>query len=251
MSIVRVLAGGLIFGLGTTAGVAFSMTTDPTEYSQADLDRAASTESVVGALDPDDRAQLEELQAAAAEAAPQLRTAQTRVEELTNEVLARETELARSEPTLTRLRQQVRRLRAEAASARGVAEQEAAAAESEALGVSGTVRVTYALGADLKPWPEDCSDAVPRYRVRVEQGDGTPVTVAEISGASVLDRTAKQGVLGMTCALTWSAELPAPRADRYALQVVAAAAPETPLSATTVSAESLAAGVAPEIAVSR
>lgn len=247
--LVRVLVGGLIFGLGTASGVAYSMTTDPTSYSQDDLDRAVATGSDTAPLDSE--ARLDQLRADGEDVAPQLQTALTRVAELANEVEARENELARSEPTMTRLRQEVRRLRAEAAVARSAAKLEAAAAESEPLDITGSLRATYVLGADLKPWPDDCSDAVARYGVRVEQGDGTSVTTAEISGASVVDRAAQQGVLTMTCALAWNAELPAPLAERYTLQVVATAAPETPLAEITVPVASLEGGAAPEIPISR
>jgi len=117
------------------------------------------------------------------------------------------------------------------------------------LRVTGTLDVSWVLSAELKPWPASCSEIGSGYRVRVNAGDHTTVTLGVPTASRSTGRTTKGGTLTVSCDVTWSATLPSPMSGVYEFVAVSAATPEKPLDTALAQATELVGGKVPPLGV--
>lgn len=113
--------------------------------------------------------------------------------------------------------------------------------------VTGTIGVTWILSSALKPWPASCAQVAQSYRVRVNAGDHSTVTLGMPDGARSVRRTNKGGLLTLTCDVRWAATIPAPVSGVYEFVAVTTDAPEKPLDTALVQAGELRSGTGPRL----
>jgi hypothetical protein len=116
--------------------------------------------------------------------------------------------------------------------------------------LSGTLKTTWVLTSQLKPWPTGCTGAQGSYQVRVTDGAGATVTIAGITSSRVGGRSEKNGVLSLTCLLTYTAQIPDPLGSVYEFVAVSESEPDVNLNSALVQSGSLRDGTGPELYVS-
>ncbi len=241
----RLFIGVLGLVLGGALGVYTTLQTDPTPFTQADLDRAGSSAATPSEVSTgtDD---------AVAEVAVELDTARDRLSRMQASGKAVRSDLEEADARVAELEKTVATLRAETAAIAQNAVSDAAKQErlaAQTTVVAGTVTTTVALGQRFKPWPKDCTSIVARVSVRVLDADGTLVTTAPLTDSSVTRSSVSKDVLTFTCSASYEATLPAPRSESYGFQAVDITAADQPLGKSEADGDALDEGDAPDLAV--
>ncbi len=239
----RLLIGVLGLVLGGAVGVSTTLRTDPTPFTQADVDRAASASMDAAAS---------EQSAEDTDVAVELDTARTRLTRMQRSSQATRADLKAAEAETADLEKQLTSLRAEAAAAtqaeRELRSQERTLA-AQATDVTGTVTTSVLLGQRFKPWPTDCVSTAARVSVRIVDADGTLLTTSPLIDSTVAKRSVDGDVLTLTCTSTYGATLPAPASKTYGFFAVDIASADQPLGKAEVDADEVAAGTAPDLSV--
>ncbi len=239
----RLLIGVLGLVLGGALGVTATLRTDPTPFTQADIDRAASDSTNAAASDQ------------AAEdtgVAVELDSAQTRLTRMQHSSEATRADLEKAEAEVADLEKQVASLRAEAAAAtqaERVRRSEERTLAAQATDVTGTVTTSVLLGQRFKPWPTDCVSTAARVSVRIVDADGTLLTTSPLIDSTVTKRSVEGDVLTLTCTSTYEATLPAPASETYGFFAVDIASVDQPLGKAEAAADEVADGAAPDLSV--
>jgi len=124
---------------------------------------------------------------------------------------------------------------------------------SDAAGqhVQGTLRATWVLPRRERPWPGNCTSVRDAYDVRVTAGAGATVADAELASTEQIARRERNGALTLTCAITYSADIPTPLGAAYELVVTDSAQSGAPAKTRSAPRSALRAGTVPPLAVSR
>lgn len=126
----------------------------------------------------------------------------------------------------------------------------AAGAGADGVAVEGTLRSTWKLGKQDKPWPQDCSKPLSRYAIRITAGADATVATAELVDSEVVRRSEKKNSLTLTCSMTYSTHLPAPLGSSYRFVVLEAGKGDAAQATGQASEDALRAGTGPRLSVS-
>jgi hypothetical protein len=238
---LAVAVPALVIGLaaGVTGGVVVAGAFDTTPYGEVRLNTATRNAHQAGRAEG-----LREAQTAADQVMSRLRATNA------NQVTGLEADLTETRRALSKARKQADRRETELESA--LAETTAAlrnatseTAGADTLVVEGTVRATRVVGPGARPWPNDCSEPLRTYQVRVTAGEGATVAFGELVDAELRKRSVEKKTLTLTCSLTYSVRLPTPLGHDYRFLAVDESQPDAPLTNNPAPGTSLEDGTGP------
>jgi hypothetical protein len=245
---------GLGLLVGTAVGALVTVqATGGTPYSQDDLDRVAAHGRAAAAVAPVETAaahgqsaRLARLQEKAGRLASELSAAHSTIADLEDQLDTAASAVASASPAVSPAGSSA----GSSVGSPGAAPSASPSSAAAGLKVTGTLDVSWVLTSALKPWPSSCSEIGSSYRVRVNTGDHTTVTLGVPTSFRSTGRSTKGGILSVSCDVTWAATLPAPMANVYEFVAVDSSSPEKPLDTALAQASDLVGGKVPPLGVS-
>lgn len=241
----------LVLGLaaGVTAGVLAAGALDTTPYGEAEFNTASRNAREAGQAQG-----WREAEAASTKVTADLKAANA------DHVARLEAKLARTRGVLEKRERSFKQVKSradtrEAELESSLAETTAALSNATSDGtaggqtVEGTLRSTWVMNQQAKPWPKDCAKLLRTYQVRVVAGADSTVDSAELVDAELVRRNERKRTLTITCSMTYSASLPTPLGSGYQF-VVESAGSGSPKARQHVPGASLSDGTGPSLSVS-
>jgi hypothetical protein len=249
-AVVPALALGL--AAGVTGGVWAASALDTTPYGQTELNTAARNGEQSGRNEG-----WAEAKTASDEIALRVKeTTDARVARLVSRLAktrqaleARRRSSARSEKEAGRRQAELERSLAETTAALKNATSQTSGPGSQRVG--GTLRASWGLSRRDKPWPKDCSGALRAYDVLVTAGPDVTVAQARLVKAGPTRRVERKRTLTLTCALSYTADLPTPLGSAYRFVVVDSSRPGSPAATESAPGITLQDGSGPPLSVTR
>lgn len=240
---VEDLSATALIAIGTVLGVALGILvttqmSSGTPYSEADLDRAASTsllssKPTTTIAEPDTSAVDADV-AALEDKVADLRALLTEKREASDEL----------EATLDKLNEKLERIMARR---KYLVERVAAAEDAPTTTtVTGTLSTTSTFSAEEKPWPATCAGLASAFQVKVG-ADGATVFIAQALDAETTRRDEKDDSLTMGCSFTYTATLPLPLAETYDFTAVATSDAGKALDSASAESGEIGDGNAPSL----
>ncbi len=243
---VPALLLGMAAGVGGGAWAAHAM--DATPYGETDLNTISRQSQQAGSEEGYEQAEV-----AAAEVTARLKEANAKqVEQLKTELKKADGATKDVKKELTEQAEKLARVQsslAETTASLENATSQPATGSGDGQAIEGTLRSSWTLRTDDKPWPKDCSKALQTYSVRVTAGAGATVAEGQLVGAETVKRKETKKVLTLVCSMTYRASIPSPLGDGYEVVVLDGSKGDAEIASKTASSAALANGSGPAITV--